>query len=95
MQYTPANENKRTGRKIFVILFSLFLVIIIILALGYIGYFILTYSEYPFYQMENNTVVLSMEYLGKRDTLTALGVVSIIILALSIIYLGLLNYLKD
>ncbi len=88
-------ENDSKSNKLLIILFTLFLIILNLAVIGYVGYFLISYSEYPFYDVINETVILSMEYLGKRDTLTAIGVVALILLSLSIVYHGLLNYLKD
>ncbi len=88
-------ENNSKSKKLLLILLTLFLMILNLAVIGYVGYFLISYSEYPFYTVINETVILSMEYLGKRDTLTAIGVVALILLSLSIVYHGLLNYLKD
>ncbi|MFX0049648.1 MAG: hypothetical protein ACFE8U_00010 [Candidatus Hermodarchaeota archaeon] len=88
-------ENKKTGKRIVVFFLTLLFLMIILSSIGYLTYFIMNYGQHPFYTSQFGSVLLSEEYIGKRDSLTAFGILSILLLALSIIYLGILNYLKD
>jgi hypothetical protein len=99
LRLPPKNENKKHERKIgkkIVVFFLTFLMLVVIFSsIGYLAYFITEYGKYPYYTNSTGTLILSEEYIGRRDSLTAFGILSILVLGLSILYLGILNYLKD
>ncbi|MFX0173616.1 MAG: hypothetical protein ACFE9L_17130 [Candidatus Hodarchaeota archaeon] len=95
LKLPPKNENKKTGKRIVVCFLTILFLVVILSSMGYLAYFIMIYGEHPFYTTKFGDILLSEEYIGKRDSLTAFGILSILLLALSIIYLGIMNYLKD
>lgn len=89
------------GRSVFVFILSFLVFIIILSGVGALIFHVMFYNV-PIYivkqeQIGDETVaevVYNELYIGKRDTNVFLEILALMILALSIFYAGLLNYLK-
>ncbi len=94
-------KNTMEGRNVFVFILSILVLILILSGIGALIFHVMNYNV-PVYmvkeeQIGNETIaeiVLSEYYIGKRDTNIFLEILALMILALSIFYAGLLNYLK-
>ncbi|MFX1506658.1 MAG: hypothetical protein ACFFDC_11195 [Promethearchaeota archaeon] len=89
------------ARDVFVIVLTFLIMIAIIGSIGALIYHVLNY-DVPVYMIQEGSingsvveeVVLSEDYIGKRDTNLFLQILALLVLSISIFYAGLLNYLK-
>ena len=77
---------------------TVIMIIVLLISFGVLVYNMMTYST-PTYRIQsldsNQTLVMTDDYLGKVNTISVLQVFAILILAVSVTYAGLLNYLKQ
>ena len=94
--------NTMEARDILVIFLTLLMIIAIIGSIGALIHHVLNY-DLPVYMTQEGSfngtvveeVVLSEDYVGKRDTNLFLLILGTLVLSISIFFAGLLNYLKQ